>query len=60
LTRRIRLLEDDLEQTESRFQEASTKLAEASKAADEVNVFEKCWRPVLLLMMSVLTNWRSN
>ncbi|KAK2162088.1 hypothetical protein LSH36_104g03058 [Paralvinella palmiformis] len=35
LTRRIRLLEEDFEQTESRLNEASAKLEEASKAADE-------------------------
>ena len=35
MTRRIRLLEDDLEQTETRLQAASEKLEEASKAADE-------------------------
>ena len=35
LTRRIRLLEEDFEQTENRLQSASEKLEEASKAADE-------------------------
>ena len=35
MTRRIRLLEDDLEVTETRLQDASSKLEEASKAADE-------------------------
>ena len=35
LTRRIRLLEEDFEQTENRLQNASEKLEEASKAADE-------------------------
>ena len=35
LTRRIRLLEEDFDQTETRLQEASSKLEEASKAADE-------------------------
>merc|ERR1712044_80359 len=35
LTRRIRLLEEDFEQTETRLQSATTKLEEASKAADE-------------------------
>ena len=35
LTRRIRLLEEDYEQTETRLQTASEKLEEASKAADE-------------------------
>jgi len=35
LTRRIRLLEEDFEQTETRLQSASEKLEEASKAADE-------------------------
>ncbi len=35
LTRRIRLLEEDFEQTEQRLQSASEKLEEASKAADE-------------------------
>ena len=35
LTRRIRLLEEDYEQTETRLQTASEKLDEASKAADE-------------------------
>lgn len=35
LTRRIRLLEEDYEQTENRLQNASEKLEEASKAADE-------------------------
>ena len=35
LTRRIRLLEEDFEQTETRLQSATEKLEEASKAADE-------------------------
>jgi hypothetical protein len=35
LTRRIRLLEEDFETTENRLQNASEKLEEASKAADE-------------------------
>ena len=35
LTRRIRLLEEDFEQTETRLTSASEKLEEASKAADE-------------------------
>ena len=35
LTRRIRLLEEDYETTESRLTSATEKLEEASKAADE-------------------------
>merc|ERR1712226_1367272 len=35
LTRRIRLLEEDFEQTETRLTSATEKLEEASKAADE-------------------------
>merc|ERR1711893_503368 len=35
LTRRIRLLEEDFEQTEGRLTSATEKLEEASKAADE-------------------------
>ena len=35
LTRRIRLLEEDFESTETRLQSATEKLEEASKAADE-------------------------
>lgn len=35
LQRRIRLLEDDLESTDTRLTDATAKLEEASKAADE-------------------------
>merc|ERR1719259_786886 len=35
LTRRIQLLEEDLERSEERLNTATTKLAEASQAADE-------------------------
>ena len=35
MTRRITLLEDDYDQTETRLANASEKLEEASKAADE-------------------------
>ena len=35
LTKRVRSLEDDFEQTESRLQSASEKLEQATKAADE-------------------------
>ena len=35
MTRRISLLEDDYDQTETRLANASEKLEEASKAADE-------------------------
>lgn len=35
MTRRIRLLEEDLEVTSSRLQETTSKLEEASKAAED-------------------------
>ena len=35
LTKRVRQLEEDFEQTETRLHTASEKFAEASKAADE-------------------------
>ena len=49
LTRRIRLLEDDYEQTDARLNEASTKLEEASKAADESERFVFAWYVILNL-----------
>ena len=35
LQRRVQLIEDDLEKTDERLQQATTKLNEASQAADE-------------------------
>jgi hypothetical protein len=35
LTKRVRSLEEDLESTESRFLQTSTKLEEATQASDE-------------------------
>merc|ERR1739842_161492 len=42
LNRRIQLLEEDLERSEERLNTATTKLAEASQAADESERARKC------------------
>ena len=49
LTKRVRQLEEDFEQTETRLHAASEKFAEASKAADESERSVYSIRPVHLL-----------
>ena len=46
LTRRIQLIETDLEQAESRFQEASTKSEGASKPTEESEKYNIPFNPI--------------
>ena len=55
LTRRIRLLEEDFESTETRLQSATEKLEEASKAADESERYRFDFKTLWCLF-----NWSRN
>ena len=52
LNRRIQLLEEDLERSEERLNTATTKLAEASQAADESERLVSSPPPCLVDMMA--------
>ena len=55
MTRRISLLEDDYDQTETRLANASEKLEEASKAADESERFDHTFLMFYLTLSSYTT-----